>query len=180
MVSRVRGVLAIAACVALSVGCTADPLAETEPERAGAEAQAGLAALWAGDDATAEDQVAGCFAEEFAARTTTAQLVQADIVDASGAVAVELPLLDAEMAALWVDAQIACVDYVEESTRALVAQSKGTIDRTAYADCLRGDLTEDDLRSALVASLTGQVDSPDIDVLSEAQLACARVALPAE
>ena len=60
--------------------------------------------------------------------------------------ATELPAFDEETARLWVDAQFACTDYVEESTRALVAQSKGKLDPEAYAACLREALTDDELR----------------------------------
>ncbi len=76
------------------------------------------------------------------------------------------------------DAQFACTDYVEESTRALVAQSKGRLDPEAYAACLREALTDDELREAVVASLTGAWETPEVNKLADAQGRCSTAAVP--
>ena len=41
------------------------------------------------------------------------------------------------MAGDWADAQLACADFVEASTRAQVKVTKGDLDGEAYAACLR-------------------------------------------
>ena len=105
-------------------------------------------------------------------------LRDAGIVTDSGDVATELPGFDEETARLWVEAQFACTDYIEESTRALVAQSKGTIDAEAYAACLREAITDDELREAVVASLTGAWQTPEVNKLADAQARCSSGAAP--
>lgn len=138
------------------------------------EVRAGLAALYAGDhaqDADAED--GACFASELADRVSLAQLREAGLVTASDEVATVVPRLPEGLAATWVDAQFACVDFVEESARAQVAASKGAIDAEAYAACLRDEITEDQLKAAVTQALTGDLTGPDISRLSDAQLTCA-------
>lgn len=141
----------------------------------------GLAELYAGDHATDQDAESGaCFAEELLDRAGVERLRNAGIVTDAGAVAAELPAFDEETARLWVDAQFACVDYVEESTRALAAQTKGRLDQAAYAACLRDALSDDELHAAVEATLTGSWDAPEVTALSEAQGRCTTEALPAE
>ncbi len=163
----------------LLVGCSDDEPDKKDPNTDAVEQ--GIADLYAGDHATEEDSEAGaCFASELVDRAGVEGLRDAGIVTESGGVATELPGFDEETARLWVEAQFACTDYVEESTRALVAQSKGKIDPEAYAACLREALTDDELREAVVASLTGAWETPEVNKLADAQGRCSSAALPPE
>jgi hypothetical protein len=157
----------------LLVGCSDDePDSDAEgPDRA--QVEEGIADLYAGDHATDQDREAGaCFAEELLDRAGVDRLRSAGIIADTGEVVEELPAFDAETAELWVDAQFACVDYVEESTRALLDQTKGKLDRETYAECLREALTEDQLRAAVAATLTGAWDAPEVTALANAQADC--------
>lgn len=181
MLSCLRLLPAVLLLSAGLLGCTDDDSSapDAAPEPAGL--RAGLAALWAGDDAGgvgADDDVAACFADELVERTTTDELRDAGVLDDADRVVAELPVLDDGLAEAWVRAQFACVDFVDESTRAQVTASKGKIDRAAYAACLREAITEDEVVAAVVATLTGGFDSPEVMTLSDAQLTCARDALP--
>ena len=159
----------------LLVGCSDD---EREPQESDTEAvEQGIADLYAGDHATEEDSEAGaCFASELVERAGVERLRDAGIVADSGEVPTELPAFDDETARLWVEAQFACTDYVEESTRALVAQSKGKLDPEAYAACLREAITDAELREAVVASLTGAWEAPEVNKLADAQARCSSAA----
>lgn len=163
----------------LLVGCSdegSDNDGDADRERPDrATVERGLAALYAGDHAATRDEEAGvCFATELVDRAGLGALQDAGIVTDDGQVARELPTFDPTTAELWVEAQFACVDYVEESTRAVLAQSKGRIDRTRYADCLRAALTEAEMRDAVAASLTGSWDAPEVTALADAQQRCQR------
>ncbi|WP_193607601.1 hypothetical protein [Nocardioides lijunqiniae] len=155
---------------------------EPDEESSAVDADAvrdGLVALWVGDDATEEDVATGeCFAGALLEGTTPEQLTDVGILDLSGAVVDELQVLDREGAELWVDAQLACTDFVEESTRAQVAATKGKVDRAAYETCLRGALTEDQQRDAAIASVMGDLSGDAVAALSRAQLTCVQQALP--
>ena len=163
-------------------GCSDDEPADegdTGPDRTAVEE--GLAALYAGDHATDQDTQSGaCFAEELLDRAGVERLRDAGIITDAGEVSAELPAFDEETAGLWVDAQFACVDYVEESTRALSAQTKGRLDREAYAACLRDALTDEQIRAAVVATLTGDWEAEEVTALSDAQGGCTTASLPAE
>lgn len=171
--------VSIAICVALLLaGCSDDEPESDGPDRAAVEQ--GLADLYAGDHATERDAEDGaCFASELLDRAGVERLREAGVVTDSGAVA-DVPEFDDELAGLWVDAQFACVDWVEESTRALSAQTKGKLDPDAYAACLRDALTDDEIRAAVEATLTGSFDAPEVQVLSDAQARCSTDALPPE
>ena len=53
-----------------------------------------------------------------------------------------------------------------------------TSTREAYAACLRRRLTDDEIRAAVAASLSGDFDAPEVAGLSAAQSACAKRAAP--
>jgi hypothetical protein len=152
----------------------------SQPERPGptvdeAALASGLAALYAGDNADAEDEREGtCFAEELLAGTTPAALREGGLLDASYAVVEEVPPLPAELAGVFADAQLACTDFIEDSAAAQSAISKGQADDRAYAACLRERLDQEAVRAGLVASLQAAWDDPALQRLSRAQQACVR------
>lgn len=157
-------------------GCT-DERAGPPPPPADTNAQqirAGLAALWTGDNPTTEDTTAAdCFARQLLSRTGTEQLRQTGLIDADGAVVTALPVLDEQLAGDWVGAQFECVDFVEETTRAVAAQSRGAVDQDVFAACLEENLSAEQIRAALVAGLSGDPDATALDVLTQIQSDCA-------
>lgn len=150
-------------------------VATTEPTAADREAVVrGLTRLYAGDHAEPSARRTGrCFAEALLERTDVDALRRGGVLDDSGAVVRQLPVLDPAIAEAWVEAQFECVDYVEESTRAQAARSRGGIDRAAYADCLRGEISTAQVKAAVRATLTGAWDAPAVRRLSAAQAGCA-------
>lgn len=160
-------------------GCTSDDPAPAPPGDLAA-IRADLAALFAGDHPGERESEAGaCFAEELTDRVGTERLRDGGVLDASYDVVADVPPLPEDLAADWADAQFACTDFVEESTRAQVKVTKGRIDTDAYAACLRAALTEDEMRAAVVDSLTGDWSGVDLARLGQAQTECALEAAPA-
>ena len=139
----------------------------------------GLASLFAGDHPGSRENAEGrCFAEELTAAVSPEELRSAGVLDASYDVVADPPPLPADVAGDWADAQLACADFVEASTRAQVKVTKGDIDGEAYAACLRQRLTEEEIRAAIAASLSGDFDAAEVSALSAAQSACAKRAKP--
>lgn len=139
----------------------------------------GLGALFAGDHAAKGDtEVGTCFAEAFTDSTTPEELRDAGVLDDQFDVVAELPPLSPEVAAKWVDAQFACTDFVEESTRAQEKVTKGRLDSAAYAACLREALTDDQVRDGMVDALTGDWQGTGLAALGRAQTDCASEATP--
>ena len=146
-----------------------------------AEIRTDLAAVFAGDHPADRDTENGeCFADELTDLMSNEQLRDAGILDASYDVVSPIPQLSEEAAEAWADAQIACTDFVEESTRAQVTATKGRVDTEAYAACLREALTDEQLRGAVVDALTGDWQGTDLGVLGRAQSECATEATPAD
>lgn len=134
---------------------------------------AGLSGLYAGDHAQPSERENGeCFAEALLDRTDADALREGGVVDETGEVVAELPVLERPLAVAWAGAQLECVDFVAESARAQSARSKGAVDEAAYADCLRAAITADEIEEALVASLTGEWESPAVARLADAQAGC--------
>lgn len=134
----------------------------------------GLAAMYAGDRPDAEDRREGrCFASELLASTDPGTLREGGLVDTRGLVAEVVPQLDAELAGRVADAQLACTDFVADSTAAQVAVTKGRLDRAAYETCLRDALPDDAIRAGVVASLQGAWDDPALTAVTDAQEQCA-------
>jgi len=153
-------------------GCSGD---EPQPPKVDPEIRDGLAHLYAGDDAVVAGAEEGdCFADELLARTSVEELRDAGLVDESGEVPSVMPQLEPDFAEVFVDAQLACTDLVEDSTEAQYTLSKGALDRTAYAACLTDALDEGQQRSALVAAVSGSWEDPALAAFSEAQARCAR------
>lgn len=133
----------------------------------------GLAAMYAGDNPDPEDQREGdCFAERLLADTTTTELQEGGLVDEARAVVTEIPTLDGGLAGTVADAQLACTDFVADSTAAQVSITKGRLDEQAYAACLTDRLDETAIRASVLASLEGAWDDPALVRLSEAQSGC--------
>jgi hypothetical protein len=171
--------LRAAAVVILMLGlgaCSGDELPDQVPD---AQVRDGLAALFAGDHA-GEDEAADarCFADELTDRVSIERLREAGVLDYRYRVPADVPPLPEDVAEDWVDAQLACVDFVEQSAQAQERLSKGKLDRTAYAACFREALTDDQLRAAVVATLMGEWDSPEVAALADAQETCRRTATP--
>ncbi len=144
-----------------------------------AEIRFGIGALFAGDHPGDQETADGtCFAKELTERVDPDQLRDAGLLDPSYEVVPTLPNLPTEVARAWVDAQFTCTDFVEASTRAQVKVTKGGIDQRAYAECLRGELSEEDQRAAVEATLTGSFDAPEVARLSAAQSTCAKRTTP--
>ena len=141
--------------------------------------RSGLASLFAGDHPGSRENAEGkCFAEELTSAVSPEQLRSAGVLDESYDVVAEPPPLPEDVAGDWADAQLACADFVEASTRAQVKVTKGDLDGEAYAACLRQKLTDDEIRAAVAASLSGDFDAPEVSDLSAAQSACAKSAKP--
>lgn len=169
-----RSVLLLTVLV-LGSGCSED---EPEPDRT--TVREGLADLFAGDHAGEPEQADGaCFARELTDRVSDAELREAGVLDENGEVT-DVPALPADLAEDWVGAQLACVDFVEASTRAQERATKGKLDDAAYAACLTESLPDERLRAALVATLTGSFDDPAVTELGQAQDTCARASTTAD
>jgi hypothetical protein len=170
-------VLVIALLLAIG-GCRSggsDPDRGVSPTPDPATIRSGLASLFAGDHpGTRENTEGACFAEKLTGDVSPERLRAAGVLDASYDVVADLPPLPKDVAGEWADAQLACADFVEASTRAQVEVTKGDLDEEAYAACLRRRRTHDDIRAAVAASLSGDFDSPAVARLSSAQSACAR------
>lgn len=177
-----RPVLVLIALVALAGPSLNACSSEGEPPQDydAAVVRDGLGALFAGDHPEARDTEAGvCFAQAFTEDTTPQELRAAGVLDERFDVVADLPTLTPGLAEKWVDAQFACTDFVAESTRAQVKVTKGRIDPDAYATCLRGLMSELDLRAAVLETLTAQWDGEHVSRLGAAQSDCAEQSLGA-
>jgi hypothetical protein len=165
------------AALALTVGgCQSEdggPAGGPAPDRA--EIRSGLASLFAGDHpGTRETTEGDCFADRLTRAVSLRELRSAGVLDASYDVVSEPPPLPSDVAAEWAEAQLACSDFVEASTRAQVKVTKGDLDGASYAACLRARMTPTQIRAAVASSLMGDFDDAAVTALSEAQAACAR------
>jgi hypothetical protein len=164
---------ALLAALLLTLGaCSDDPPA---PENGDGDAiRADLSAVFAGDHPEARDTANGdCFAEALTAALSNEQLRDAGVLDSSYDVVSPIPPLPEEVAEAWADAQISCTDFYEESARGQTHITKGRIDPEAYAECLRAEVSEEQVRAAVVDALTADWHGPDLAALSRGQAACA-------
>lgn len=168
-----RPVLVVIALAALGVPAACSSERQPPADYDAAVVRDGLAALFAGDHPEVQDSEAGaCFAAAFTDATTPEELREAGILDERFDVVAHLPTLTSEVAEKWVDAEFACTDFVAESVRAQIKVTKGRLDPDAYAACLRGAMSDADLRAAVVETLTGQWDGEHVNRLGAAQSAC--------
>ncbi len=128
-----------------------------------------------GQDSTA---TAECFADDLLDRVTAQQLRAGGVLDADYGANREITLLDQPVAEAWTDAQLACTDFVAESTKAQVALTKGTIDTASYAACLDDRLDADTIRAASVATLMAEWSHPAVKKLSVSQSVCSKASVP--
>lgn len=166
-------VLALAGCQSDDAGPSAAPTPDSSAIRSG------LASLFAGDHPGPREIAEGkCFAGKLTAAVSPQQLQSAGVLDASYDVVTDPPPLPEDVAGEWADAQLACADFVEASTRAQEKVTHGDLDAEAYAACLHQSLTDDDIRAAVAASLSGDFGADEVAALSGAQSACAKRAKP--
>lgn len=150
-----------------SASSTADPAAVRDA----------LAAAFAGDQpGPAAEEEGGCFADRLLEAATVAELEEAGVVDGTGAVAPAFPALERPLAEKVVDAQLACTDFVADSSQAGLYVTKGRLARQAYAACLRQALPDEAVRAAVLAAVMGRWDDPAVSGLSRNQARCARAA----
>ena len=156
-------------------GCSSseDEPPPPQPSADQAALVAGLAAMYAGDNPDPDDVTEGeCFADALVGSTTPEALREGGLVDASYVVVTEIPALAEGLAGTVADAQLACTDFIADSTAAQGSITKGSVDAEAYATCLRGELDDAAIRASLVASLMGEWENPALVRLSEAQATC--------
>jgi hypothetical protein len=178
---RRTSVLVIALLLAVG-GCSsggADPDSGANATPDPSAIRSGLASLFAGDHpGTRDNEEGACFADKLTAAVSPERLRAAGVLDASYDVVTDLPPLPQDVAGEWADAQLACADFVEASTRAQVKVTHGDLDVDAYASCLRARMTKEEIRAAVASSLTGDFDAPEVSALSHAQTTCAKQATP--
>lgn len=134
----------------------------------------GLTGLFAGPDPRpAEVRKGRCVAARLVTSATPEQLRGGGLVGDDGEVTRRLPTLPEDLARLTAEAQLACVDVVAASTRALTSVQRGDLDPEAYADCLVDAVPREAQRAALVATLAGRYDDAAVARLAEAQVGCA-------
>lgn len=166
--------------VMLLVGCSSsvgepsgEPAATTPAVYDAAAVREDLAALFAGDAPGRRDVAAGeCFADRLLSTTTPEELREGGLVAVDGGAVAEVPTLPEGLAGEVADAQLACTDVVDSSTRAVTAVRRGDLDARAYAGCLRRALPRAAQREALVATLTGEWEDPALERLARAQAGC--------
>ncbi len=175
-----RALLLVTVLLLGLTGCSGDGEGPSGEPTSGADAaqqaenRDGGAAHFAGgrpDDRRQEG--ADCFAETLTELWSPDELQDAGVLDAELDVVPELPILSEDLAEDWASAQLACTDYVEESTLAQVDITKGKVDAGRYAGCLRTELSEEQMRAALVDTLTGDWSGVDLARLGRAQTDCA-------
>lgn len=178
---RRTSVLVIALLLAVG-GCASggsERDGSASPTPAPSAIRSDLASLFAGDHpGTRENAEGACFADKLTAAVSPDRLRAAGVLDASYDVVADLPPLPKDVADDWADAQLACADFVEASTRAQVKVTHGDLDGGAYASCLRARVTKEEIRAAVAASLTGHFDAAEVSTLSHAQTTCAEQATP--
>ncbi len=140
-----------------------------------------LISLFSGEHPGQDGSAAGeCFADDLLERVTPQQLRAGGVLDTEYGVNREVTALERTVAEAWTDAQLACTDFVAESTKAQVALTSGKIDEASYAACLNKRLDDDTIRSATVARLMAEWSHPTVKKLVVAQSTCSRASLPGE
>ena len=176
--------LIVATSLSGLAGCAGDAEAETVTPSATspaspAEVRSALVDLYSGDHASGEDTTAAeCFADDLLERVTPEGLRDGGVLDSSFAPRAEATALDRPVAEAWAAAQMACTDFVEQSTEAQEALTKGRLDDDAYAACLDGRLDEATIRDASISTLMARLDDPAVAEMSVAQSECSVLSVP--
>ncbi|CAA9372844.1 MAG: hypothetical protein AVDCRST_MAG60-225 [uncultured Nocardioides sp.] len=160
--------------VACGAGSSARDEAGPETDAVRAE----LVTLFAGDHPGEDSTEAGeCFADELLDDVSPEQLRDGGVLDEQLDVNREVTALDRPVAESWTDAQLACTDFIAESTKAQVDLTKGKLDTSKYTACLEGRLDAETVRTATVAALMADWSDPAVEDLSVAQSVCSRTSL---
>lgn len=166
------------------VACSGDDdpgQAQPRDDAATEQVRSELVAFFAGDHSGEDStEVGECFADDLLDHVSPEELRTGGALTADNEVNLEGTRLSETVATAWTDAQFACTDFVEESTKAQVALSKGKLDTDVYAACLADRLDETTIREATVAALMADWAEPAVEEMTVAQSVCAKTALPAD
>lgn len=167
------------ACWPALVGCSGEPPSKAEAPGPEADAvRAELVALFAGDHPGNDSTEAGeCFADELLAEVTPTELREGGVLDEQLEAHREVTALDRPVAEAWTDAQLACTDFVAESTKAQDDLTNGKLDTSKYAACLEGRLDAETIRTATVAALMADWSDAALKDLSVAQSVCSKTSV---
>ncbi|HXH80605.1 hypothetical protein [Nocardioides sp.] len=178
-VPRGRAFLVALACWPALVGCS--EASSSKEDAAGPDVdavRAELVALFAGDHPGKDStEAAECFADELLDDVTPAQLRAGGVLDEEFDVNREVTALDRTVAEAWTDAQLACTDFVAESTKAQDDLTNGKLDTTKYAACLDVRLDQETIRTATIAALMADWSDEALKDLSVAQSVCSKTSL---
>lgn len=161
-------------------GCGSETEAEAVTLSASPETvRSSLVELYAGDRASDDaTSAAECFADDLLDRVTPEDLRDGGVLDDAYAPRTRATALDRPVAEAWTEAQMSCTDFVEQSTEAQEALTKGRLDADAYAACLDGRLDEETIRAASVSTLMARLDDPAVGEMSVAQSECSVLSVP--
>jgi hypothetical protein len=116
---------------------------------------------------------AGCVGERLAGEFTLEELVTARLLTPQYHAPADMPRrLRPKVAEAWVDASIACVDYLEAAAIAYGQDIDG-YDRAAFRACVDAEVDQRGVHKALVDTYTGRVTSEAVLRLSTVLTACA-------
>jgi hypothetical protein len=157
----------------------ADPGPSADPARSAARES--LVQVFAGDQPTEQGLAEGeCFADELLADVTPGDLQEYGVLDQDYAVVAGRGSLPPGLAKPWAESQLHCVSFLEASTRAQRAATKGRLDAPAYRSCLADAVDEAQALEGTTAALQGEWGDPALARLGSAQSACAGRATPAD
>ncbi|MCW2834465.1 MAG: hypothetical protein JWN68_2418 [Nocardioides sp.] len=178
-VARARAFLVALACWPALVGCS--DAASSREDASGPDVdpvRAELVALFAGDHPGDDSTEAGeCFADGLLDKVTPDQLREGGVLDKEFDVNREVTALDRTVAEAWTYAQLACTDFVAESTKAQVDLTSGKLDTSKYVACLDRRLDQDIIRNATIAALMADWSDEALEDLSVAQSVCSKTSL---
>lgn len=174
--SRGALVLMTLACWPALVACGGDASSADASQQADTGAVRGeLVSLFAHDHST---QSAECFADALLDQVSLTQLRTGGVLDEQLEVNLEVTALDQTAAEAWTDAQLACTDFIAESTKAQVTLTHGKLNSSAFAACLDERLDPETIRAATIAALMAAYSGSALEDLSVAQSVCSQTSLP--
>ena len=164
--------LVVATSLPALLGCTAEAEADTttDPTASPAKVRPALVELYAGDHASGDDTAAAeCFADALLEQVAPEDLRDGGVLDGRFAPRAEPAPLDEPVAVAWTEAQMACTDFVAESTQAQEDLTQGELDAGAYAACLDARLPDATIREATISTLLAHFKDPAVVEMSRAQ-----------